>query len=69
MGILLLVFIFIALGIFFISRLNVSRLQKTIWSVLLFIITFSLIAFFFIQGFERGRNPRPATERLMQPVK
>lgn len=68
MGILFIVFIAIALGIFFISGLNISKLQKIIWSVLLIIIAFSVIIYFFIEGFERGRDPQPATEELIHPV-
>ncbi len=68
MGILFIVFIAIALGIFFISGLNISKLQKIIWSVLLIIIAFSVIIYFFIEGFERGRDSQPATEELIHPV-
>lgn len=70
MGIFFILFIVIALIIFSISRLKIPMLQKVIWSVLAAIMMISLIVYLFIQGFERGRDPRtPSNEGLNQPIK
>ncbi|WP_045499012.1 hypothetical protein [Chryseobacterium sp. StRB126] len=70
MGISFIIFIVIALIVFFIFRLKISKLQKVLWSVLAIIIVFSLIIYWFIQGFERGRDRLALPDgELNQPIK
>lgn len=70
MGIFLIVFILLIPVIVCISRLKISNVQKGLWLIAVIIITFSLIAYFFVQGFERGRERlAPPEEELHQPIK
>lgn len=68
MGILFIVFIIIALITFFISKLKLPKRQKVLWSAATIIIAFILIAYLFIEGFERGRDPQSATEKLQSAI-
>ncbi|SIS58940.1 hypothetical protein SAMN05421786_101361 [Chryseobacterium ureilyticum] len=64
MGIFTGVFIIIAAIIFFISRLKLSRAKKIVWSVISVLIILSLLVYFVIQGFERGRNMYAVPEEI-----
>lgn len=64
MGIFIGVFIIITAVIFFISRLKMSRSKKILWSVISILIILSLLAYFIIQGFERGRNMYAVPEEI-----
>ncbi|WP_160139954.1 hypothetical protein [Chryseobacterium sp. c4a] len=70
MGIFFIVFIVIILVILLISKLKIPTLQKIFWSVVAVIVVFSLIFYWFIRGFERGRDKlAPTEEELNQPTK
>ncbi|HCN51698.1 MAG TPA: hypothetical protein DIT10_21875 [Chryseobacterium sp.] len=69
MGILLFIFSVTAVAVLFISKLKILVKQKILWSVCIIISIVFLTIYLFIQGFERGRNPKMPTEELSQSVR
>lgn len=69
MGIIIVLIFIIALPLFFISKLKISKGQKIWWSAGFIILVLCLIIYLFIQGFEKGRDPKMPAEELHQPVK
>jgi len=69
MGILAVFFLLIVLIIFIITRLKISKNAKIAWSVLVIIIVTGIIIYLFIQGFERGRDPKMPKDELQNALR
>ncbi|WP_312296657.1 hypothetical protein [Chryseobacterium sp.] len=67
MGIIIVFVFIIALPMLLLSK--ISKRQKILWSVCIFISLVFLAMYILIQGFERGRDPERPAEELNQPAK
>lgn len=69
MGIIIVFVFIIALLMLLLSKSKISKRQKILWSVCIFISLVFLAMYILIQGFERGRDPERPAEELNQPAK